>query len=86
MVLKWTCQEGPRLPYHQGKQLYILGTAMDNRKIVSISITKIFLREISQQVFNQLKYLKKRKNENDTLPCKIKTEMKELDKYLSQIH
>ena len=25
------------------KQLYILGMAMDNRKIVSISITKIFL-------------------------------------------
>ena len=29
------------------KQLYVLGTAMDNRKIVYISITKIFLRESS---------------------------------------
>ena len=29
------------------KQLYILGMAMDNKKIVSISITKIFLRESS---------------------------------------
>ena len=29
------------------EQLYVLGTAMDNRKIVSISITKIFLRESS---------------------------------------
>ena len=43
------------------KQLYILGMAMDNRKIVSISITKMFLRESSWQVFNQLKCTKIKK-------------------------
>ena len=42
-------------------QLCILGTAMDNKKIVSISITKIFLRESSQQVFNQLKCIQIKK-------------------------
>ena len=43
------------------KQLYILGMAMDNRKIVSISITKIFLENPRSKYSTNLKCTKIKK-------------------------